>query len=225
MILALLAGVIGTADWGYARIYKYRDDQGKLHFTNDPSSIPLKYRRKKERFKGVPETASSFAKDPDKPDDPKAGGQKEEKEQVGLSAEDEGLINKSISVLQSGVSMAEQFKEAQPNFTNGRRLIAAIQGALPQKESLAGELAGTEEPSLKEVLGFLNKSIAIDKKTQSLGVGLKTRIVAIFNRVQNEAKTQAGLINKLNQAKKDSEKKKAEAAKKEKEQQTKAGKK
>ncbi len=38
-----------------AGIYKWRDDQGKLHFTDDRAKIPLKYREKTEKFKGVVE--------------------------------------------------------------------------------------------------------------------------------------------------------------------------
>ncbi len=39
----------------WAGIYKWKDDQGKIHFTDDKSRIPLKYRERFEKFKGVVE--------------------------------------------------------------------------------------------------------------------------------------------------------------------------
>lgn len=43
-----------------AKIYKWKDDAGKLHFTDDPSKIPLKYRRQQkiETVRGVPESSN-----------------------------------------------------------------------------------------------------------------------------------------------------------------------
>ena len=63
-------------------------------------------------------------------------------------------------------------------------------------------------------MGFLKQSIAVDQQTTSVGQGLKRRIVSIFNRLVDEGKQQAALIKKLEQALKNSEKKKAEAKKK-----------
>ena len=37
-----------------AGIYKWRDDSGKLHFTDDRSKIPLKYQQEIKKFKGAP---------------------------------------------------------------------------------------------------------------------------------------------------------------------------
>jgi hypothetical protein len=92
--------------------------------------------------------------------------------------------------------------------------VNAIQTALPLKESLASELAGTEVPELKEALGFLKQSIAMDQQTISVGQALKRRVAGILNRMVDEGNQQAALIKKLEKALKDSEKKKAEAEKK-----------
>ncbi|MCF8721846.1 aspartyl protease family protein [Nitrospina gracilis] len=50
---------MGTAPpCAFAKIYKWRDDKGKLHFTDNPSKIPLKYRQEQkiETFEGPPES-------------------------------------------------------------------------------------------------------------------------------------------------------------------------
>ena len=48
LILAVL-WLCQTPLW--AAIYKWKDDQGKTHFTDDPSQIPLDYRNKKDMKK------------------------------------------------------------------------------------------------------------------------------------------------------------------------------
>ena len=60
-IIALIAVTAldrGTAE---AKIYKYRDDQGKLHFTDDKNKIPLRYRSgpQTEEIRGVTGSSSS----------------------------------------------------------------------------------------------------------------------------------------------------------------------
>jgi len=213
LIFALLVWVAFQPEPVFAKIYKYKDENGKTHFTDDASQIPARYRNKNsvKRFKGVHDPA------------PAPGtfgqalttrGEDDVKKEEGLSAKDVGLMNKTIQTFKAGVALGKQYENKHPGFASGQGAIDAIQGALPSKESLAGELAGTKVPELKEALGFLKKSIAVDKDTRSIGVGLKMRIVGIFNRLKSEGKEQAALIQKLEKGLKDSEKKKAEAEKK-----------
>ncbi len=221
MILAILCWFAFQPTLVLAKIYKYKDDQGKTHFTDDPSQIPLKYRKKDkmETFK------ESFESDPSAGSPPpgfgnKTGAQGEAGKngaggkEEGFSEKDEAVAKKAIQVFKGGIAIANKYKDVQHNFSNVRGLIDALQGALPQKESLAKELAGTKVPELQEALAFLKSSIAEDKKTQSVGAGLKRAIAGVFNRVAGDAAKQTALIAKLEKAMKDSKKKKAEAEKK-----------
>ncbi|CCQ90216.1 exported hypothetical protein [Nitrospina gracilis 3/211] len=65
----VLATVLALAVWlamslsapeAVAKIYKWRDDKGKLHFTDNPSKIPLKYReeQKIQTYETPPETTN-----------------------------------------------------------------------------------------------------------------------------------------------------------------------
>jgi hypothetical protein len=222
LIFALLLWVVFQPDPVLAKIYKYKDEHGKTHFTDDASKIPLRYRTKDtvKKFKGVNEPTPTPEASSGHPGRTIGGsgassGQADggAKEDEGLSAKDEGLVNKTIQVFKVGIKLGDQFKNNQPNFTNGRRAVNTIQSSLPLKKTLARELAGTKVPELKEALGFLKQSIAVDQQTTSIGAGLRTRIVGIFKRLTDEAKEQADLIKKLEQVLQDSEKKKAEAAK------------
>jgi colicin import membrane protein len=221
LIFALLVWVALQPEPVFAKIYKYKDEHGKTHFTDDASKIPARYRNKDsvKKFRGVNEptpatgTSSEFPGQKSKGKD--VGKSSESKqEDAGLSSQDEALANKTIQVFRVGVALGNKYKNVQPTFPNGQGAVNAIQSALPLKESLASELAGTKAPELKEALGFLKQSIAVDQQTTSVGSGLKTRIVGILNRLGSEGAQQSALIKKLGKALGDSKKKKAAAKKK-----------
>ncbi len=222
LIFALLVWVAFQPEPVSAKIYKYKDEHGKTHFTDDASKIPLRYRNKNsvEKFRGVNEPTPATGIPSGFPGQKSTGkdtgkSSESKQEDAGLSSQDEALANKAIQVFRVGVALGNKYKNVQPNFTNGWGAVDAIQSALPLKESLASELAGTKAPELKEALAFLNQSIAVDKQTTSIGSGLRTRIVGILNRLEREGAQQSALIKKLEKALEDSKKKKA-AAKKEK---------
>ncbi len=228
LIFALLVWVAFQPEPVFAKIYKYKDEHGKTHFTDDASKIPPRYRNKGsvKNFREVNEPDPAPVTSSSLPGKASAGGGGSEvKEDEGLSAREEGLVKKTIQTFKVGIVLANRYKNVQPSFSNGLGAVNTIQSALPLKESLASELAGTKVPELKEALGFLNQSIAMDHQTKSVGQGLKRRVVGIFNRMADEGKQQAALIKKLEKALKDSEKKKAAAEKKKKEEEAKKKKK
>jgi len=210
MIFALLALIVFQPDPAIAKIYKYKDEHGKTHFTDDPSRIPLRYRNKgsMRKFRGVAEPTPALGASSE-------GGKDEaKKEDAGLSLKEVALVNKAIQVFEVGIALGDRYKNTQPTFSNGQGAVNAIQSALPLKESLASELEGTKVPELQGALGFLQQSIAMDQQTTSIGAGLKRRIASIIARLVSEGEQQASLIKGLEKALKESKKKKAEAKKK-----------
>ena len=213
MIFALLWLVAVQPDSVIAKIYKYKDENGKTHFTDDPSNIPMRYRKKDsmDSFRGVsdptPDTSSKSSKDKDK-------DKSKSKKKAGLSSQDVSLIKKTIQVLKAGVALGEKYKNTMPTFPNALAAVNAINSALPLKESLASDLEGTKVSQLQGALSFLKKSISTDKQTQANSSGLKRQIANIFARLVSEGEQQSAMINGLEKALKDSKKKKAEAKKK-----------
>ncbi len=47
LIFALLGWFAFQPDPVIAKIYKYKDEHGKIHFTDDASKIPLRYRNRR----------------------------------------------------------------------------------------------------------------------------------------------------------------------------------
>ena len=213
LIFALLGLILLQSGPVLAKIYKYKDDQGKTHFTDDASKIPMKYRKQGsvKRFREVQEPGSASLGSKGSSSPASAGGG----QQSGiLRSSDIGLIKRAISVFEVGKKMGKQYENLMPNFPNGQAAVTAIQSALPLKEGLAADLEGTKVPELKSALSFLKQSIASDQNEMSIGSGLQTRIASIFARLASEGKQQAAIIKQLEQAIKTSEKKKEEAKKK-----------
>ena len=226
LIFALLGWLVIQPDPLFAKIYKYKDENGKTHFTDDASKIPMRYRKKDsvKNFKGVYEPnplpgASGASTEGEKVKD------KAKDKDDGLSEKDEGLVKKTIQAFNAGVAMGKKYKTLYPRVFSGQGAVSEIQANLPSKESLARELAGSKAPELQAALGFLKRSIAVDQQTKSIGTGRKARISEIFNRIASDGDQQAALIKRLEKALKDSKKKKEEAAKKKKEEESKKDKK
>ena len=186
MIFALLALVAFQPDPAIAKIYKYKDEHGKTHFTDDPSSIPMRYRKKgsMKKYRGVAETTPMVSTSS------KSSEKKSKDKKIGLSSQDVTLIKKTIQVFGVGVALGKRYKNMVPNFPNGQGAINAIQSGLPLKEGLASELEGTKVPELQGALGFLKQSISVDQQTKGIGAGLTTRIAGILNRLVSEGEQQ-----------------------------------
>ena len=227
LIIALIA--LMTLDQGtaQAKIYKYRDDQGKLHFTDDKNNIPPQYRSgpQTEELRSI--TSPASARPPATPSSAGASGGDAKgdsvgstgaagtpAEQVGWSEKDEKLAKESIAMLEKGVGLARQYQDAPKTFSNTKNLVTTIKGNIPAKESLVAKLAKSKVAELSATRSLLQKSLPIDRDTQYPITTRTSLFRRIMDRVVSEGPAQEAMIKKLNQALKDSEKAKAEAEKK-----------
>jgi len=228
LILALIALIALDRGTAQAKIYKYRDDQGKIHFTDDKSKIPPQYRSgpHTEEIRSITgssssrSSTSSSSSGTGKGDtkDSSAGSAETKGEQVGMSDKDEKLAKESIAMLKKGVALAKQYKGLPNNSRTGKKLYNAIQANLPAKESLVAKLAKSKESALVSVHGVLQKILASDKATPPVKPQMVREIRNFMDRVVRECPPQEAMIKKLNQAlkksEKDKDKDKAEAKKK-----------
>lgn len=222
-LVALTALDRGTAQ---AKIYKYRDDQGKIHFTDDKNKIPPQYRSgpQLEEIRSI--TGSSSSKSPTSASSGAGGGSTKgdsagatgsagtQAEQVGLSDKDEKLVKESIAMLEKGVGLAMKYKDAPKTFSNTKNLVTTIKGNISAKENLAAKLAKSKVLVLSSTRSLLQKSLPIDRETQYPITTRTSLFRRIMDRIVSEGPPQEAMIKKLNQALKDSEKEKAEAEKK-----------
>ena len=152
-----------------ARIYKWRDDQGKLHYTDNKSKIPLKYRENIQKFKGVVEPKPKVEAPPEEElkseEEPQAASQPPPPEEKPKFTEEElaqlkffhdylvqarkfqvGLLNREFTK-----SIAEDYIRIAPDYAKSKK-----------KE--AKKIRETTVPSLMEARAYLKKSAAQDKR-------------------------------------------------------------
>lgn len=223
LILALIALPALDRGTAQAKIYKYRDDQGKLHFTDDKNNIPPQYRSgpQTEELRSItspsstgqpatPSSAGASGRDAKGDSVGSTGATGTSAEQVGLSEKDEKLAKESIAMLEKGVGLARQYQDAPKTFSNTKNLVTTIKGNISAKESLVAKLAKSKVPELSATRRLLQKSLPIDRDTQYPFTTRTSLFRRIMDRVVSEGPPQEVMIKKLNQALKDSEKTKAE---------------
>ncbi len=222
-----------------AAIYKWTDEGGNTHFTDDPNQIPEKYRSpsKIEKIKPVLPSAppavsvprSEGKKESGKAPEWESGKALQEKtgELRNLPADEKAVFEESIAFLEQDIKRYEPFYDRPSGFTRTFiQLHRTIMDTIPEKKAAAEKLGNFENIEVfKEVVDFLNKSLAVDKKVTPMRTALRIRTIATKARIKEEAKTKTQLIEKLKTElqnrieeaakKKEEEAKKEEAPKKE----------
>ena len=189
---------------GVSSIYKWKDEQGKVHFTDDPLKIPLHHRLDPnlEKIRALPPSKSSSRRQMNKASaDSTAEDQKEQDENTDDSdAENKkkelATMQEALSFLKSDIQRYEKYKEYLPAVHHARALKSEIVAALPAKEALEKKLGEYDSTLLKNVKSFLKKSLLLDHKTKDLWPRRRGFVVARI-RINGEETVKSVLIDKL----------------------------
>ncbi len=193
----------------WAGIYKWRDDQGKIHFTDDKSRIPLKYREKFEKFKGVVEPKPKSVQEPVGAEkekevvasEPEAGGEKGEGEATGGEKENPKLVAllKETKRFLEDENRAHQrlIKFVEAKLRNGKHYVDEVRNNIDPKKNLIKKLEEFKFPPLEKARKFLKKSVNLDKREKIGGSGYEDRIVRLKRRMESEIKTKKQLIKQI----------------------------
>jgi len=188
----------------WAGIYKWKDDQGKVHFTDDKSRIPLKYRGHLEKFKGVTEPKpkpveaeqEKEAVAPDPGAEEKAAAEKAaEKEKT---AELVAALKETKKFLEyENASNERLIKFVKPTKFHGRNYVNEIRKKLPRKKKLAEKLSKFKDSVLIMANSYLTKTIALDESEKMGGAGYLERILALRQRMQTQVATKKQIIRRI----------------------------
>lgn len=198
-------------------IFKWKDDRGKVHFTDDLTKIPDRYRLKAENAEAeetppseadfvAPEVAEPLPLEEDSVSEDKAVEEEEtpapepepvEEEKSGLTDEERAVIQEAIAFLQSEVARDQEFTQLHVNRANGKRLMRSIQDGLPGKQALADKLSNYDSPIIQEIQGYLQKNIDDESSINPVGPRLRTRMRRVITRLEGELPVKARLIEKL----------------------------
>lgn len=210
----LIVSLLLSASWVWAGVYKWRDDAGKLHFTDDKAKIPLQYRSSGiEKMKGMieppapekPAAPAETVEDPaavENPDET-AGTEppaiEEEKDPtadmdpklVAMLQETKGFLeteNKNLEILVTTV---------KPDASGGKTYMGKVRTFLKTKEALIKKLRRFKQPSLKAAQKYLQRSAQQDKRIDVHGDDYVEEMVRLKKRMKKDIETKKKLIAKL----------------------------
>ncbi len=212
LVLALL-WLCQTPIW--AGIYKWKDDQGKVHFTDDKSRIPLKYRGHLEKFRGVTEPKpepveepvdaekgqETVAPEPVVAEDKGTGEEKGPGEETGEKKKNLKLVatlKETIKYLEdNNRGHQRMIKFVKPDVQNGRYYILSIRKGVGQKKQMIEKLDDFKQPSLKSARRFLKSSLFQDKSEKIGGDDYLERVQRLKQRLEKEIRSKNKIIKKL----------------------------
>jgi hypothetical protein len=191
-----------------AGIYKWRDDQGKWHFTDDRGKIPLQYRENTQRFKGVtepkpkeeppaeeePEEPQAEAKKapPEKKPKPAAAPQLTKEDKATMTAVYQPLLmvwNKHVQLLMEGEPVDKKLKH----------YVMGAQRSAVSKRAIVKTIGDNEHPLLVEIKSFLKKSAKKDARLEMDNPSLINYVTFFRERLMEEIPKENDFIRKLHQ--------------------------
>ena len=207
LILTMIFLVSGLVSFVEAAIYKWKDENGKTHFTDDPTKVPEAFRKKPfiKGSKSRKETLNSRQKKaPDEEASDKKGvaetENKEGDKQEGLTEAQRSIAEATVNFLREDISRYEKFYTYPASRSKFRAIKGAVAGATPQKQALLAQVSSDDLPLFEEIAGFLETSIAADEKFQKVVPSTITstrQTHALMNRLKSEAGQENQLLEKL----------------------------
>ena len=207
LILTMIFLVSGLVSFVEAAIYKWKDENGKTHFTDDPTKVPEAFRKKPfiKGSKSRKETLNSRQKKaPDEEASDKKGvaetENKEGDKQEGLTEAQRSIAEATVNFLREDISRYEKFYTYPASRSKFRAIKGAVAGATPQKQALLAQVPSDDLPLFEEIAGFLETSIAADEKFQKVVPSTITstrQTHALMNRLKSEAGQENQLLEKL----------------------------
>ncbi len=202
--LVLAAGMFSVPTAADAAgIYKWKDDAGRVHFTDNPQKIPEKYRKrarvKKMRYRNPPASAAKpvagagqgDALSPADGQNPPAAGM------PGPMGDESKMMQETIAFLKQDIARYTKYEDYVPQRRSALQLRETIVGALPAKEALVDKLKEAQSASLKEAQSFLKASIAKDLAAKKQEVPKRLVFIGERTRINGEKIFKESLIAKL----------------------------
>ena len=192
-----------------AAIYKWRDENGKTHFTDNLTKVPKAFRKKSfikdllpRKIKSEPKKKNIPRKriDAIKREEPAEDKIKEDKEKEGLTEAQRLAIEKVINFLKTDILRYEKFYTYPPSRSKFRIIKQAVASSTVQKQELLRQVNQHNLPVFKEIAGYLDESIAEDKKSQKVmptTITSTRQTLILVNRLKDETEKKTLLLIRL----------------------------
>lgn len=192
-----------------AVIYKWQDENGKSHFTDNPAKVPEAFRKKP--FLNGASTQKEIFKPKKNAVPPDAGGVLDKKEDdenknkagdkpAGLTETQRSAVEAAAGFLKADITRYESIYTYPPSRSKFRALKQAVADATSQKQALLDQVSQHDLPLLESIAAFLTTSIAEDEKSQKImptTITSTRQTQALMNRLKGEAEQEKQLLEKL----------------------------
>lgn len=208
VVLGVLAFFTCQSFAGVSSIYKWKDDQGKTHFTDDPLKIPPRYRSGAdlEKRRALPPPKTSLPKSPQPENtasvDKNVEDQKNPDEKTNDSGADKkdkelAAMRDALSFLKSDIQRYKKYDEYVPQHRHAIVLRDEIVSVLPAKEALAKKLEPFESTVLKQISSFLKVSLQKDYESKKREYPRRLIFISERTRLNGELPAKSSLVEKL----------------------------
>ncbi|GJL79139.1 MAG: hypothetical protein NPINA01_21280 [Nitrospinaceae bacterium] len=184
---------------GVSSFYKWKDDQGKVHFTDNPLKIPEKYRSPStvEKRRGLPPAKSNPGNGPSGTG---KTGNTEASEDVPKTSEpgaEKPVMEEALSFLKSDIQRFQKYEDYVPQRRHAVLLRNEIVEVLPAKEALEKKLEKFDSPLSNNIRSFLKKSLQKDYEAKKRENPRRLIFVKERSRINGELSEKIQLVEKL----------------------------
>lgn len=203
-----------------AAIYKWKDETGKVHFTDDLNRVPEEFRKEYFKRKLPPtipkskspikhEKKSNQEKEGVAPESEEDIEEKESKKDEGLTAAEKSAADALITFFKEDIPRYDEIYKIPPGYRlNGIRKWKTLQrtvvATIPQKEALVEQISVFERPLFKEITRFLQKAIEADEEVATYGAltskNTRPRVNKLSSRLNAQAASEEKFIEQLKEA-------------------------
>lgn len=193
---------------GVSSIFKWKDDQGKVHFTDDPLKIPARYRSGPgiEKRRALPPPKVILPKTPKpentasediSPEDQKNPDEKTDGADADKKKQELATMRDALSFLKSDIERYKKYEDYIPQHRHAVLLRQDIVSVLPAKEALAKKLEQSKSTLLKQVQSYLKGSLQKDYEAKEREYPRRLIFISERTRITGEKPVKNTLINKL----------------------------
>jgi hypothetical protein len=209
-----------SGDGCEAAIYKWKDEIGKIYYTDDLNRVPEEFREEyyKRRLPPAIPKSKSPIKHEEKSNQEKEGAapksdediEKEEpKKDEGLTASEKSAAEAVIAFFVEDIPRYDEIYKIPPGFrNNGIRKWKTLQrtavATIPQKQTLVEQVSIFERPLFKEITIFFKKTIEADEEVARYGAliskNTRPRVNKLSSRLNEQAANEKKFIEQLKEA-------------------------
>jgi len=198
----------------FSAVYKWEDDQGQIHYTDDEGEIPAQYRNKNmlTKVKGLVtrETPKTIPEEAEEPEEGEEGS--EEQETTGEGEAGSGPGGEPSEEDKETIALLEEVKTfivAENEFHNklikfvapdekyGKNYILPLQKRSVKKLALVDKMYKSKLGVLKPMVIFLRQSATLDSEGKLGGDAYLARVLAVRNRIEKEVLKKEKMIKIL----------------------------